>query len=137
MGFLLIQDTENFDSPNIPITARPSVTPFSYRDSQFNWILDSTRLHEAAQNDNRFWSLSLPWPSTSNPSSGVIWIVIRSDGSIYSGLVPDLVVGPVSLTDLVNSYGWEASPPSVSPVTPSFVPPSTPIYTITRPVGIN
>lgn len=53
------------------------------------------------------WSLTLPWPSESLPTS-LQWLVRLTDGTQLIGTVPQGVTGPLSVNALLTSYGWAA-----------------------------
>ena len=52
------------------------------------------------------WSLTLPEPTESQPSSPEPkWSLLFADGSVCTGVVPAMA-GPLSVYDLVATYGW-------------------------------
>lgn len=70
------------------------------------------------------WSTQLPWPSEQDPST-IHWVIQLPDGSQWSGAVPNLVTGPVTVNDLKNLYGWGLVNPS----------PAQQVITIQGPAG--
>lgn len=51
------------------------------------------------------WSVTLPWPSESDPSI-VRWQITTPDGYSWVGVVPEAVAGPLTLHQLKQTYGW-------------------------------
>src|SRR5437588_11062595 len=109
---LLIQDTiaslgpDGMPAPlaRAPIHAQPSIVPFFRRVNGVAVEIQGSDVY-ALSNDLGIWQLNLPWPSESKPNT-VTWAVSLPDGTTYAGAIPEAVTGPVSIDNLVTTYGW-------------------------------
>lgn len=54
---------------------------------------------------NGQWSFTLPWPTETNPST-TKWRIQLSDGTVWEGLVPEGLNGPLTMRELKANHGW-------------------------------
>lgn len=62
------------------------------------------------------WTAAVPWPSETRQGTALHWQVTLPDGAIFAGVVPEGILGPVSLDTLMQSYGWGVVPTTGTPV---------------------
>lgn len=70
------------------------------------WVDMAATPHATQTAADGSWTLSAPWPSA---SSTVRWRLTAPAGTVWCGLVPEGVAGPLTLHDLATTYGWETT----------------------------
>lgn len=90
--------------PRAIVSAVPTTLPFSLKSgSAYNFVQNPQPSCQTDLYGN--WSLTLPWPSESNPNTEQ-WQLTFPDGTVWQGTVPEGIAGPLTLWQLRNTYNW-------------------------------
>jgi len=91
-----------------PLGANPDILTAAYQ-----------RGRRTATTTGGVWSFSLPYSTSSYPTTPTAeWSIVLPTGDIWTGVVP-AVAGPLTIKELEESHGWTPSGTvEVAPVTP-------------------
>lgn len=77
------------------------------------WVQEISRPRHVDSDGNGYWQHTLPWQSESDPTTQT-WLITLPDGSKWTGIVPEGIDGPLTLTDLIDDYDWVLASDSIS-----------------------
>jgi hypothetical protein len=104
---LLLVAADNSTTPyptGTGVVIQPASTPiFEKLGGVFVEISQPVRVARTASDGT--WTTTLPYPSETDPST-TKWQILLPDQSLWQGLIPEGIPGPLSLNTLKNTYGW-------------------------------
>jgi len=94
--------------PRGQIIATPSAIPLFLKNAAGGWDQIENPQPTAISDSTGKWSIVLPWPSETTLQGGgsVTWQLTMPDGTVWAGIPPEGITGPLTIYTLRTTYAW-------------------------------